>query len=95
MLGTEYCESTWVRFSEILDYDIGKGVSTHNGADQDKNKIADLYGANGVPGTTTGLLPLYAKLLCLLRDNLVPSGGNNDAIRTALVELLAHAQECL
>ena len=30
----------------------------------------------------------------LLRDNLHPSGGNNDAIRTSLVELLLLAKKC-
>ena len=95
MTGLEYCESTWNRFAEILGYEIGSGRRLHGvAADHNKNKLADLYGPTCEPGTTTGLLPLYAKLVRLLRDNLVPSGGNNDAIRTSLVELLSLAHEC-
>jgi len=63
-------------------------------ASHDKNQLADLYDANGVIGTTQGLLPKYSHLVRIMRDNIVPSGGNNDAIRGTLVELLAFAQEC-
>ena len=95
MTGLQYCESTWARFAELLGYEIGAGRRLHGvGADHNKSKLADLYGPQCDLGSTTGLLPLYAKLVRLLRDSLVPSGGNNDAIRTSLVELLSLAQEC-
>ena len=69
MTGLEYCESTWPKFAEILGYEIGVGRRLHSAAaDHDKNQMDELYGANGIPGTTTGLLPLYAKLVHLLRD---------------------------
>ena len=79
----------------MLGYTIGEGHRIHGAGDHDKNKLADLYDANGVIGYIQGLLPPYAQLVRLMRDNIAPSGGNNDAIRTSLVELLAHAQECV
>ena len=93
--GTEYCESSWAQFADLLGYNIGEGHRIHGAGDHDKNKLADLYDANGVIGYIKGLLPLYGQLVHLMRDNIAPSGGNNDAIRTSLVELLAHAQECV
>jgi hypothetical protein len=38
-------------------------------------------------GTITGLLPLYDQLVCIFKDNIATSGGNNDSICTSLVEL--------
>jgi hypothetical protein len=45
-------------------------------------------------GTITGLLLLYDQLLRLFRDTIAPSGGNNDTIRTSLIDLLYHAHLC-
>ena len=70
------------------------GYRIHQGANHDKNLLVDLYDAKGVVGNIQGLLTLYAQLVRFMRDNIAPSGGNNDAIRSSLVELLAFAQEC-
>jgi hypothetical protein len=40
------------------------------------------------------LLPLYDQLVRIFIENIAPSGGNNDAIRTSLVDLLFLAHEC-
>jgi hypothetical protein len=53
-----------------------------------------LYSSTREVGTITGLLPLYDQLQCLFRDTIAPSGGNNDAIRTSLIDLLYHAHLC-
>jgi hypothetical protein len=45
-------------------------------------------------GTITGLLPLYDQLQRLFRDTIAPRGGNNDAIRTSLIDFLYHAHLC-
>jgi hypothetical protein len=44
--------------------------------------------------TITGLSSLYDHLLRIFRDTIAPSGGNNDAIHSALVYLLALAHDC-
>jgi hypothetical protein len=53
-----------------------------------------LYDQSGAVGTTTGLLPIYGQLLRFFRATIAPSGGNNDALRGALVDLMHHAYEC-
>jgi hypothetical protein len=53
-----------------------------------------LYSSTREVGTITGLLPLYDQLQCLFRDTIAPSGGNNDAIRTSLIDSLYHAHLC-
>ena len=96
MTGLEYCEAKWDRFAEILGYELNEGHRIQSAtAEYDTDKVEALYGPKMVAGTTTGLLPLYAKLVRLLRDSLAPSGGNNDAIRHGLVGLLLLAQECV
>jgi hypothetical protein len=54
-------------------------------------KIQPLYLPGGKPGETANLLPLYDILLRMFRDNISPSGGNNDPIRGGLVHILHHA----
>ncbi|KAK1618195.1 hypothetical protein QYE76_023712 [Lolium multiflorum] len=49
---------------------------------------------SGAIGTTRGLLPIYGQLLRFFRATIAPSGGNNDALRGALVDLLHLAYEC-
>lgn len=100
MSGTTQCKSNFYEFASLLGYPFQGannpiGTRLHVvGVTPDKNKLANLYGPNGVIGTTSGLLPLYAILVRFFRENIAPSGGNNDAIRTSLVELLHHAYEC-
>jgi hypothetical protein len=64
------------------------------GTKPDKDKLYDLYDSTGVVGFINILLPLYDQLVCIFRENIAPSGGNNDAIRTSLVDLLFLAHEC-
>jgi hypothetical protein len=100
MYGTTPCKSNFYESGNLLGYPFdgaNKPICTRLhvvGVTPDKNKLADLYGPNGVIGTTSGLLPLYALWVRLFRESIAPSGGNNDDIRTSLVELLYHAYEC-
>ena len=94
MSGTEQFEATLAHFGTLLGYEIGKGRRMHDAGTHSKNELAPLYETDGKLGYITGLLPLYGQLVRLLRDNLHPSGGNNDAIRTSLVELLCLAKRC-
>ena len=63
MSGTEFCQSSWSRFAELLGYPIGEGYRIHHAANHDKNLLVDLYDAKGVVGSIQGLLPLYAQLV--------------------------------
>ena len=42
--------------------------------------LDDLYEYGYPVGMTAGLLPIYAQLVLIFRDNIAPSGGNNDAV---------------
>jgi hypothetical protein len=64
------------------------------GTKPDKDKLYDLYDSTGVVGFINGLLPLYDQLVRIFRENIAPSGGNNDAICTSLVDLLFLAHQC-
>jgi hypothetical protein len=71
------------------------GRRVHNpGTKPDKDKLYDLYDSTGVVGFINGMHPLYDQLVRIFRENIAPSGGNNDAIRTSLVDLLSLAHEC-
>jgi hypothetical protein len=70
------------------------GHCIHTPLPFNKNLLCDLYGPNGVPGQVAGLLPLYDLLVRIFRENIAPSGGNNDAIRSSLVDLLIFAHGC-
>ena len=58
------------------------------GSEYDKSNLKELYSDESGVGTTSGLLPLYDILLRMFRESIAPSGGNNDAIRGGLVNLL-------
>jgi hypothetical protein len=70
------------------------GHRIHTLLSVNKNLLCDLYGPNGVPGQVAGLLPLYDLLVRIFRENIAPSGDNNDAIRSSLVDLLIFAHGC-
>jgi hypothetical protein len=59
-----------------------------------KDKLVDLYDSTGTVGFINWPLPLYDQLVRIFRENIAPSGGNNDAIHTSLVDLLYLAHEC-
>jgi hypothetical protein len=98
MTGTHYYESTFTWFPSLLGYPYGGptpvGHRIHSPVPADKELLSDLYGPKGVVGEIYGLLPLYDMLVRIFRKNIAPSGGNNDAIRASLVDLLIYAHEC-
>ncbi|KAK1667577.1 hypothetical protein QYE76_055736 [Lolium multiflorum] len=50
--------------------------------------------AAGKVGSTKGLLPIYSQLLRFFRATISPHGGNNDALRGALVSLMHLSFRC-
>jgi hypothetical protein len=93
-------QSNFYEFAQLLNYDfqgysvpVGQRVHQH-GVQPDKNCLAPLYTSKGKIGTIKGLLPLYNILLRMFRENISPSGGNRDAIRAALVELIFLSHRC-
>ena len=94
MSGSSPCQATFHRFAEILGYPFEGGHRLHGPQKTDKNVLFDLYDQSGAVGTTTGLLPIYSQLLRFFRATIAPSGGNNDALRGALVDLMRHAFDC-
>jgi hypothetical protein len=100
MCGDTMRESDFYEFAQILNYDfqgysvpVGHRVHLH-GVQPDKNRLAPLYSSKGQIGTIKGLLPVYNILLRMFRENISPSGGNRDAIRAALVELMYLSHRC-
>jgi hypothetical protein len=99
-MSREYeCTMDFSVFASLLGYayngDTPVGRRVHNpGTKPDKDKLYDLYDSTGVVGFINGLHPLYDQLVHIFRENIAPSGGNNDAIRTSLVDLLFLAYLC-
>ncbi|KAK1643665.1 hypothetical protein QYE76_061470 [Lolium multiflorum] len=60
----------------------------------DKIVLYELYDETGAVGSTKGLLPIYGQLLRFFRATISPSGGNNDGIRGALVDLMHLSYQC-
>ncbi|KAK1679346.1 hypothetical protein QYE76_040194 [Lolium multiflorum] len=50
--------------------------------------------AAGKIGQAKGLLPIYSQLLRFFRATICPSGGNNDALRGTLVDLMHLSYKC-
>lgn len=99
MSGTTYCEADFHRFANVLGYEFD-GASNPSGnriisavASNKDVVLSPLYDEGGIVGQNTGFLPIYQQLVTIFRDTICPSGGNNDAIRGNLVELLAFAHE--
>ena len=100
MSGTIYCESTFKKFGAVLGYkyreDPAVGHRMHDFERTNKNIVMKkMYGPKGIIGEKKGLLPLYDQLVTTLRFNIAPSGGNNDAITSPLVNLLCLAEKCI
>jgi hypothetical protein len=99
MSGEHECTADFSVFASLLGYayngDNPVGHRVHSlGTKPNKDKFYDLYDSTGVVGFINGLLPLYDQLVRIFRENIAPSGGNNDAIRTSLVDLLFLAHLC-
>jgi hypothetical protein len=93
MSGEHQCEADFSEFASLLGYaydgDNPVGRHVHSpGTKPDKDKLYDLYDSTGIVGFINGLHPLYDQLVRIFKENIAPSGGNNDAIRTSLVDLL-------
>ncbi|KAK1646908.1 hypothetical protein QYE76_064713 [Lolium multiflorum] len=94
MSGSTYCSATLRRFGAILGVPVEEGRRLHGPQRADKNAMFDLYTSAGKVGTTKGLLPIYGQLLRFFRSTIAPSGGNNDAIRGSLVDLMCLSLRC-
>jgi hypothetical protein len=99
MSGENKCEADFSVFASLLGYAYdGETLVGHRvhcpGTKPDKDKLYDLYDSTGVVGFINGLHPLYDQLVRIFRENIAPSGGNDDAIRTSLVDLLFLAHQC-
>ena len=98
MTGNTFCTATFREFGEIIGYDFQdintpSGIRLHGPERTSKDRLASLYGTKGVIGENQGLLPLYDLLVRIFRENIAPSGGNNDSLRGTLVDLLLLAHE--
>jgi hypothetical protein len=99
MSGEHECQADFSVFASLLGYAYNGGTPVgrrvHSlGTKPDKDKLYDLYDSTGVVGFINGLHPLYDQLVHIFRENIAPNGGNNDAIRTSLVDLLFLAHQC-
>ena len=99
MTGPTICTATFTEFAGLLGYDfqgaetpVGKRVHIF-GSEYNKNKLAPLYGMDGVIGKNRGFHPLYNILIRMFRENIAPQAGNLDDIRSALVNLMYHAHK--
>jgi hypothetical protein len=100
MIGDEMHQSDFYEFARLLNYGfqgfsvpVGYRVHQH-GAHPDKNRLAPLYSSSGKIGTIVGLLPLYNILLRMFPESISPAGGNRDAIRSTLIELMYLSHRC-
>lgn len=94
MSGSTHCSATLHRFASILGVSIDEGRRLHGPQQADKNALANLYTSEGRIGFTKGLLLIYSQLLRFFRATICPSGGNNDAIRGVLVDLMHLSYKC-
>ncbi|KAK1596224.1 hypothetical protein QYE76_017278, partial [Lolium multiflorum] len=94
MTGSTHCSATLRRFAGILGVPAEGGRCLHGPQKPDKDVLFDLYTSAGKVGSTKGLLPIYSQLLRFFRATISPSGGNNDALRGALVSLMHLSFRC-
>ena len=100
MTGSQRMDSSFHEFADILGYpfaaaSVPSGIRVHlRGEKPDRNKLEPLYDDVSKVGQVAGLSPLYNILLRMFRENISPSGGNNDALRGGLVELMFLAYRC-
>ncbi|KAK1681913.1 hypothetical protein QYE76_042761 [Lolium multiflorum] len=94
MTGSTHCSASLRRFAGILGVPAEGGRRLHEPQKPDKDVLFDLYTSAGKIGSTKGLLPIYSQLLRFFRATISPSGGNNDALRGALVSLMHLSYRC-
>ncbi|KAK1682009.1 hypothetical protein QYE76_042857, partial [Lolium multiflorum] len=94
MTGSTHCSATLRQFAGILGVPVDGGRRLHGPQQTDKNALVHLYTSAGKIGRAKGLLPIYSQLLRFFRATICPSGGNNDALRGALVDLMHLSYKC-
>ncbi|KAK1630548.1 hypothetical protein QYE76_004863, partial [Lolium multiflorum] len=94
MTGSTHCSATLRQFAGYLGVPVDGGRQLHGPQQTDKNALVHLYTSAGKIGQAKGLLPIYSQLLRFFRATICPSGGNNDALRGALVDLLHLSYKC-
>ncbi|KAK1697702.1 hypothetical protein QYE76_014399 [Lolium multiflorum] len=94
MTGSTHCSATLRQFAGILGVPVDGGRRLHGPQQTDKNALVHLYTSAGKIGLAKGLLPIYSQLLRFFRATICPSGGNNDALRGALVDLMHLSYKC-
>ena len=99
MSSTTQCTSSFDRFADLLGYTFSSyppiGHRMHNVDRPNKNVMKDMYGKDGIIGKKEGLLPLYDKLVIILRSIIAPSGGNNDNVVAPVGNLLCLAKQII
>jgi hypothetical protein len=102
MTREDLCHSNFIDFTALLGYEFRgattpSGIRMHvDGEYYKKKKLAPLYTGDDkkiVIGGTLGLSQWYNILLRMFRASIAPQAGNFDAIRGALVNLLAYSHE--
>ncbi|KAK1677837.1 hypothetical protein QYE76_038685 [Lolium multiflorum] len=88
MTGSTHCSATLRQFAGVLGVPVDGGRRLHGPQQTDKNALVHLYTSAGKIGQAKGLLPIYSQLLRFFRATICPSGGNNDALRGTLVDLM-------
>ncbi|KAK1633022.1 hypothetical protein QYE76_007337 [Lolium multiflorum] len=94
MSGSTHCSAPLHRFTAILGIPAEGGRRLHGPQRTDKNQLHDLYTSAGKVGESKGLLTIYGQLLRFFRATIAPSGGNNDALRGTLVDLMYLSFRC-
>ncbi|KAK1618138.1 hypothetical protein QYE76_023655 [Lolium multiflorum] len=94
MTGSTHCSATLRQFAGFLGVPVDGGRRLHGPQQTDKNALVHLYTSAGKIGFAKGLLPIYSQLLRFFRATICPSGGNNDALRGALVDLMHLSYKC-
>ncbi|KAK1628107.1 hypothetical protein QYE76_002422 [Lolium multiflorum] len=94
MTGSTHCSATLRQFAGFLGVPVDGGRRLHGPQQTDKNALVHLYTSAGKIGQAKGLLPIYSQLLRFFRATICPSGGNNDALRGALVDLMHLSYKC-
>ncbi|KAK1661907.1 hypothetical protein QYE76_050066 [Lolium multiflorum] len=94
MSGSTHCSAPLHRFAAILGIPAEGGRRLHGPQRTDKNQLHDLYTSAGKVGESKGLLTIYGQLLRFFRATIAPSGGNNDALRGTLVDLMYLSFRC-
>ncbi|KAK1627446.1 hypothetical protein QYE76_001761 [Lolium multiflorum] len=94
MTGSTHCSATLRQFAGFLGVSVDGGRRLHGPQQTYKNALVNLYTSAGKIGYTKGLLPIYNQLLRFFRATICPSGGNNDALRGVLVNLMHLSYKC-